>query len=145
MSHLLLPSMALCGLSLTQFRRSIRYSCFSVLDGLDFHLRIHHLQTEASICPPSWLVCIIACLPVFIADAKSLQMPHHFPFPVPVIFQSFFVLLLSAQSGHSERGLFVLQPGTQLFSGSTVFFSSPSVQLNTPGKFGCVSIFSLSC
>lgn len=90
MSHLLLPSMALCGLSLSQFRRTIRYSCFSVLDGVDFHLRIHHLQTEASICPPSWLVCIIACLPVFIADAKSLQMPHHFPFPVPVIFQSFF-------------------------------------------------------
>lgn len=90
MSHLLLPSMALCGLSLSQFRRTIRYSCFSVLDGLDFHLRIHHLQTEASICPPSWLVCIRACLPVFIADAKSLQMPHHFPFPVPVIFQSFF-------------------------------------------------------
>lgn len=131
MSLLLHPSLALCGLSLTLFRRTIRYSCFSVLDGLDFHLRIHHFQKEASICPPSWLLCIIACLPVFIADAKSSSFP-----PVPVIFLSLFlffffffvVLLLSAQSGHSERGLFVLQPGTQLFSGSTLFFSSPSVQ-----------------
>lgn len=101
MSHFLFPSIAHCGLSLILFHRTIRYSCFSVLDGQDFHRRI---QKDASICPPSRLVCIIACLPVFIADAKSLQMLHNFLIPVPVIFQSFFVLLLLyAQSGHSLK------------------------------------------
>lgn len=83
-------STALRVLSLTLFQSTIRYSCFSVLDGQDFHLRHHHVQKDASICPPSWLVCIIACLSLFIADAKSLQMPHHFLFSVPVIFQPFF-------------------------------------------------------
>lgn len=89
-SPCLLPCTALCVLSLTLFQSTIRYSCFSVLDGQDFHLRHHHVQKDASICPPSWLVCIIACLSLFIANAKSLQMPHHFLFSVPVIFQPFF-------------------------------------------------------
>lgn len=142
-----------CVLSLTLFQSTIRYSCFSVLDGQDFHLRHHHVQKDASICPPSWLVCIIACLSLFIANAKSLQMPHHFLFSVPVIFQPFFflpvcIIIICPERALSERGLFVLQPGTQLFSGSTVFFPSPSVQLNTPGKFAFVSdisFFFLSC
>lgn len=151
-SPCLLPCAALRVLSLTLFQSTIRYSCFSVLDGQDFHLRHHHIQKDASICPPSWLVCIIACLSLFIADAKSLQMPHHFLFSVPVIFQPFFplvcIIIICPERALSERGLFVLQPGTQLFSGSTVFFPSPSVQLNTPGKFAFVSdisFFFLSC
>ena len=141
---LLLPSTAPCGLSLTPFLGTIRYICFSASDGLDFHLRIHHLHKDASICPPSWLGCIIACLPVFIADAKSLQMLHHFLFPMPVIFQSFFflfffffspcvcIIIICPERALSEGGLFVLQPGSQLFSGSAVFFSSPSVQFEYP-------------
>lgn len=142
---LLLPSTAPRGLSLTLFLGTIRYICFSASDGLDFHLRIHHLHKDASICPPSWLGCIIACLPVFIADAKSLQMLHHFLFPMPVIFQSFFffpfffsfslcvcIIIICPERALSEGGLFVLQPGSQLFSGSAVFFSSPSVQFEYP-------------
>lgn len=104
MSHLPLSSTAHCGLSLSLLFETIRYICFSASHALDFHLRIHHLQNDPSVHPPSWLGCIIACLPVFIADAKSLQMLHHFLFPMPVIsLFFFFVLLLSAQSGHSLK------------------------------------------
>lgn len=131
MPHLLLSAIALCGLSLTVFCGSIRYICFSASDGLDFHLRIHHLQKDASICPPSWLGCITACLPVFIADAKSLQMLYHFLFPIPVIFQSIF--LLSAHSGHSlkEAGLCYSQAHSYLVA-LLFFSSSPSVQIEYP-------------
>lgn len=155
---LLLPSTAPCGLSLTPFLGTIRYICFSASDGLDFHLRIHHLHKDASICPPSWLGCIIACLPVFIADAKSLQMLHHFLFPMPVIFQSFFflffffslpvcVLLLSAQSGHFLKEACLCYSQAHSYLVARLFsFLLPLFSLNTPGKFGYVSdIFSLSC
>ena len=133
-SLLVLLTMALCGLSLTPFHRTIRYICFSPSDGLAFHLRIDRLQKDASICPPSWLGCIIACLPVCIVDAKSLQMLHHFLFPMPVIFQSFFfiIIIICPERTVSEGGLFVLQPGSQLFSGSAVFLSSPSVHFEYP-------------
>lgn len=88
----------------------------------------------------------VHCQCQVLTDASS------FPLFSASHFSAFFFLLvciiiICPERALSERGLFVLQPGTQLFSGSTVFFPSPSVQLNTPGKFAFVSdiSFFLSC
>lgn len=105
--------------------------------GLDLHLRIDYLQKDASICPPSWLGRIIACLPVIISDAKSLQMLHHFLSPVPVIFQPFlffiFYFSLSVHNGHSLKEVCLCYSQTHSYLVALLF------SLNTPGKSGCVS------
>lgn len=49
------------------------------------------------------------------------------------------IIIICPERAPSERGLFVLQPGTRLFSGSPVFVPTPSVPFNTPGKFAFVS------
>lgn len=98
-------------------------------------------QQNASICPvcprPSLVPSPYRCLIVFL-------------FSVPVIFQTLFfpssffffyslatlvcIIIICPERALSERGLFVLQPGTRLFSGSAVFFPSPSVPSQYPGE-----------
>lgn len=92
---------------------------------MDFHLRL-----DGSISPPSWLVCITACLSLFLMPSlyrcfiiTSVQSQSFFSFCFLFLFFFFF----SPKWAFSEGGLFVLQPGSQLFSGSAVFFSLCSV------------------
>lgn len=142
MSYLLSPHppMALCGLPLILFHGTIRYICFSASDRLDFHLRIHHLQ-KGCLYLPSILAglyySLSACLHSWcqvLTDASSfpLSTASHFSVFLSFLFFFFCLIIICPEWALSEGGLFVLQPGSQLFSGSAVFFSSPSVQLEYP-------------
>lgn len=85
--------------------------------------------------PPSWPVGAVAQMSSFTAKAKSLQMPHLFTsFAVPVFIIIFFSVslwlsVICPEWALPERGPFVFGPGTQLFSASTVFSSSPFCSL----------------
>lgn len=83
-------SVGVCGLSLVVFVEQSGTFVSPASDGLDFHLRIDHLQKDAPVCPPSWQGCIVAGLPVVIADAMSLQMLHHIFFSQLQLFFSLF-------------------------------------------------------
>lgn len=121
------------------FRHAVRCSCSSVPDGQTWSI-----PTE----------CVnLSSLSTSVAGAKSLQMPHRFPlfsashfsasfFPLLLLLLVFFyslatlvcIIIICPERALSERGLFVLQPGTRLFSGSAVFFPSPSVPSQYPGE-----------
>lgn len=120
------------------FRHAVRCSCSSVPDGQTWSI-----PTE----------CVnLSSLSTSVAGAKSLQMPHRFPlfsashfsaafFPLLLLLVFFYslatlvcIIIICPERALSERGLFVLQPGTRLFSGSAVFFPSPSVPSQYPGE-----------
>lgn len=85
-----------------------------------------------------YLPSILAGLqPFCTAEAKSFQMLRHFLFPMAVIFQSFFIIII-----FPERALsLVLKPGSQLQHLAARLFSFllPPFGLKTPGKCVCVS------
>ena len=67
---------------------------------------------------------------------SSFQCQSFFSLFFSFLFFFFFlcvcIIIICPERALSEGGLFVLQPGSQLFSGSAVFFSSPSVQFEYP-------------
>lgn len=94
----------------------------SILAGLYYSL---------SACLHSW--CQV------LTDASSFPLSNASHFSVFFFFPFFFsfslcvcIIIICPERALSEGGLFVLQPGSQLFSGSAVFFSSPSVQFEYP-------------
>lgn len=87
----------------------------SILAGLYYSL---------SACLHSW--CQVR------TDASSFPLSNASHFSVFFSFLFFCIIIICPERALSEGGLFVLQPGSQLFSGSAVFFSSPSVQFEYP-------------
>lgn len=83
-----------------------------------------------SACHHSW--CQV------LTDASSFPLSSASHFSVFLIF-FIFIFPYLPRTGTLWRRMFVLQPGSQLFSGSAVLFSLPLFSLNTPGKSGCVS------
>lgn len=88
-------------------------------------------RLNAGISLPSWLVYILACLSSFLMPSlytcftiAFVQCQSFFQHLFSFFFYIFF---FSPEWAFSEGGLFVLQPGSQLFSGSAVSFSLCSV------------------
>lgn len=88
-------------------------------------------RVNAGISLPSWLVYILACLSSFLMPSlytcftiAFVQCQSFFQHLFSFFFLNFF---FSPEWAFSEGGLFVLQPGSQLFIGSAVSFSLCSV------------------